>query len=77
MRNVWTIATHSFPGAHFATFPPALVERCINPGTSERGVCADCGSPWVRVTEAEFVPQTDVSLEKGDKRKRKSKKHGT
>ena len=50
-RNVWTLATHSFPGAHFATFPPALAERCIKAGTSERGCCAACGKPWVRVTE--------------------------
>ena len=31
--------------AHFATFPPALVEPCIKAGTSEHGVCGDCGAP--------------------------------
>lgn len=36
---------------HFATFPPALVEPCIKAGTSEHGVCAECGEPWVRVIE--------------------------
>ena len=41
-------ATHSFKEAHFATFPPALVEPCIKAGTSERGVCGECGAPWVR-----------------------------
>ena len=51
LRNVWSIATHSFSAAHFATFPPALVEPCIRAGTSERGVCGDCGAPWVRVVE--------------------------
>lgn len=25
-RTVWTVATHPFPGAHFATFPPKLIE---------------------------------------------------
>lgn len=35
-RNVWTIATHPFKEAHFATFPPALAERCILAG-SRRG----------------------------------------
>ena len=50
-RNVWFIATHAFPAAHFATFPPELAERCIKAGTSERGCCAQCGKPWVRVTE--------------------------
>ena len=38
-------------GAHFATFPPALVDRCIKAGTSERGCCPHCGKPWERVTE--------------------------
>jgi site-specific DNA-methyltransferase (adenine-specific) len=28
-RTVWNIHTQGFPGAHFATFPPALVEPCI------------------------------------------------
>jgi hypothetical protein len=56
-RNVWTIATHSFPSAHFATFPPALAERCIKAGTSERGCCSQCGKPWVRTTErGDLVP---------------------
>ena len=48
LRNVWTIATHSFKESHFATFPPALVEPCIKAGTSERGVCGECGAPWTR-----------------------------
>ena len=51
LRNVWTIPTHAYSDAHFATFPPALVERCIRAGTSERGCCSACGAPWVRVTE--------------------------
>jgi len=33
LRNVWTIATHPFPGAHFATFPPEIPRRCIKAGT--------------------------------------------
>lgn len=28
-RSVWSIPTRAFPGAHFATFPPDLVEPCI------------------------------------------------
>ena len=53
LRNVWTIATHSYSEAHFATFPPKLVEPCVKAGTSEKGVCAECGAPWVRVVEVE------------------------
>ena len=55
LRNVWTIATHRFPGAHFATFPPKLVEPCIKAGTSERGACPECGAPWTQVTERKQV----------------------
>ena len=32
-RNVWTIATQPYSGAHFATMPPGLAERCIKAGT--------------------------------------------
>jgi DNA modification methylase len=53
IRSVWTIATQPYPGAHFATFPQALVEPCIKAGTSERGVCPECGAPWERVVERE------------------------
>ena len=50
-RTVWTIATSPYSGAHFATYPPALVEPCIKAGTSEHGVCPECGDPWERVVE--------------------------
>jgi hypothetical protein len=55
LRTVWTIATAPYPGAHFATFPPKLVEPCIKAGTSEKGVCPECGFPWVREVERELV----------------------
>ena len=32
-RNVWTIATAPYSEAHFATYPPALAERCIKAGS--------------------------------------------
>lgn len=41
LRNVWTIATHPFPSAHFATFPPGLVEPCIKAGCPAGGVVLD------------------------------------
>ena len=67
LRNVWRIATAPYKGAHFATFPPALVEPCVKAGTSERGVCAECGAPWEREVERKFVHQPDVSRERGMK----------
>jgi hypothetical protein len=51
IRSVWTIATRPYPGAHFAVFPPELPERCIKAGSSERGVCPECGAPWKRVVD--------------------------
>jgi DNA modification methylase len=50
-RSVWEIATEAYPEAHFATFPQKLVEPCILAGTSEHGVCPQCGAPWERVVE--------------------------
>jgi DNA modification methylase len=50
-RTVWTIATQPYSGAHFATFPEALVEPCLLAGTSERGCCPVCGKAWKRVVE--------------------------
>lgn len=52
-RDVWTIPTKGYKEAHFATFPPDLVEPCIKAGTSEKGCCPSCGTPWERVTEKE------------------------
>ena len=52
-RSVWTVTTVPYKGAHFATFPPALIEPCILAGTSERGHCPDCGARWVRTTGRE------------------------
>ena len=49
-RSVWTIATQPYPGAHFATFPQALVEPCILACASPK-VCEKCGAPWERVFE--------------------------
>lgn len=47
-RTVWTVASQPFKGAHFATFPPKLIEPCILAGTSEYGCCISCGAPWSR-----------------------------
>lgn len=50
-RDVWSIATQPFQGAHFATYPEKLVEPCVLAGTSEMGCCATCGAPWGRMVE--------------------------
>jgi len=51
LRSVWTIPPRGYSGSHYATFPEALVEPCINVATSERGVCATCGSQHARILE--------------------------
>lgn len=40
-RSVWEIATKPFPEAHFATYPPELVETCILAGTKEGDIVLD------------------------------------
>jgi DNA modification methylase len=39
--DVWRIATQSFSGAHFATYPEKLVEPCILAGCPAGGVVLD------------------------------------
>ncbi len=36
-RSVWSVTTRPFKGAHFATFPPALIEPCILAGSPRGG----------------------------------------
>jgi DNA modification methylase len=52
-RSVWTVATQPYSGAHFATFPPKLIEPCILAGCPER-CCSACGAPWERQTVTEY-----------------------
>ena len=58
LRSVWVINPQPYPGAHFATFPEALVEPCIRAGTSERGACPVCGAPLVREVDVGYVQDT-------------------
>ena len=40
-RSVWTVTTKPFSGAHFATFPPDLIEPCILAGCPAGGTVLD------------------------------------
>jgi hypothetical protein len=40
-RSVWEVATQPFSEAHFATYPPALIEPCILAGCPEGGTVLD------------------------------------
>jgi hypothetical protein len=48
--DVWSLATASYRGAHFATFPPELVRRPLLASCPER-ICAVCGVPWRRANQ--------------------------
>lgn len=47
-RCVWTINTKSYSGAHFAVFPPKLVETPILAGCPLY-ICSKCGKPRVKI----------------------------
>jgi DNA modification methylase len=40
-RSVWTVPTVPYSGAHFATFPPALIQPCILAGSRVGSVVLD------------------------------------
>jgi DNA modification methylase len=40
-RSVWTVATTPYKGAHFATFPEALIKPCILAGAPPLGIVLD------------------------------------
>lgn len=40
-RSVWTVTTKPFKGAHFATFPPDLIEPCVLAGCPIGGTVMD------------------------------------
>ena len=40
-RSIWTVATRPYKGAHFATFPPQLIEPCILAGCPVGGTVLD------------------------------------
>jgi len=60
LRNVWHLGPEPYPLAHFATFVSEIPRRAIKAGTSEKGVCAECGAPWQRVVEHRRATYTKV-----------------
>ena len=49
-RSVWTVSPKPFKDAHFAVFPPDLIEPCVLAGTSAKGCCSECSAPYKRQT---------------------------
>ena len=64
-RSVWNdISPEPYGGPHFATFPSDLPRICIQASTSERGVCAECGSQWARVVNHSISGRIDSNIPK-------------
>lgn len=40
-RDVWNVATRSYPEAHFATYPPDLIIPCVKAGSREGDIVLD------------------------------------
>jgi site-specific DNA-methyltransferase (adenine-specific) len=49
--DVWQLPAANYKGAHFATFPPALVERPLL-ATCPELICETCGTPFRRISRA-------------------------
>lgn len=55
MRTVWQIATHAYHGAHFATFPPRLIETPIKAGCPKGGIVLE---PFIGSGTAAIVAES-------------------
>ena len=53
-RSVWTVTTKPYKGAHFATFPPDLIEPCILAGAPVDGVVLD---PFLGSGQRQWSPK--------------------
>ena len=63
LRDVWTVNTQPFPEAHFATFPPRLIEPCVIAGCPPAGKRCDCME--IIETPLGTGPIEDPSMETG------------
>jgi hypothetical protein len=64
-RTVWTVTTKPFSGAHFAVFPPDLIEPCVLAGAAPTA-CGECGAAWERIVERTPASVLSPKSEYGD-----------
>lgn len=63
-RSVWTVATRPYKGAHFAAFPPDLIEPCILAGCPQDGTVIDpFGGSGTTVAVAILNDRNGVAVE--------------
>jgi len=55
--DIWNVSTKAFHGAHFAVYCPKLIAPAVLAGSSERGVCPDCLSPWERIVDRRILEE--------------------
>jgi len=56
--DVFEVTTKPFPDAHFAVYPPELVEKPLK-ATCPPRVCAECGAPYEREVDRERVERNE------------------
>lgn len=76
-RTVWTVNPRPFKGAHFAVFPPDLVEPIVRIATSDHGVCTTCGASWLRVLKKHKVVGAGASARGADSKRADSEEMGS
>ena len=63
-RSVWTVTTKPYSGAHFATFPPDLIEPCIKAGCPVGGTVLDpFGGAGTTAVVAESLGRKSILIE--------------
>lgn len=60
-RAVWTITTKPYKEAHFAVYPPELIETPIKAGCPQF-ICNECGKPRIKITESKIVKRAKIRL---------------
>jgi DNA modification methylase len=66
-RSVWTVATRPYKGAHFAAFPPDLIEPCILAGSPKGGLVLDpFGGSGTTVAVSILNDREGVAIELND-----------
>jgi DNA modification methylase len=72
IRSIWMLGPERSPDFHFATFVSEVPRRCILSSLGLKGVCAQCGAPWRRVTKTEIddsKPRARVNINEPGQRR--------
>mgnify|MGYP000128407807 CR=1 FL=1 len=64
-KNVWSIPTQPYQGAHFAAWPEEMVSIMVRSGTSQRGCCASCQTPYKPNLVLTDLQEEDVLAKRG------------